>query len=182
MLYNIIVHSLACEIRRVVKDVANDDRKEKKGRENLSGINIGIWRVDAWRTASSHHGNVQASTWLTLFDLFWYKTLSAGWRTWHFRKSRIRFLGTAVLLRVSARNRGAVVMPAGCVRATFQTNKRWKVAGGGRTTRARVPKQENCRWARATTEFGAVLSVRKFREARNASASYLFGVHRPTSA
>ena len=49
----------------------------------------------------------------------------------------------------------------------------------GRRREEVVPKQENCRWTRPTIEFGAILSVRKFREGRNASASDLFGRHRP---
>ena len=81
------------------------------------------------------------------------------------RRSRVV---TAVLLRAQetkVRSRGSV-----CVRATFRPTK------GEKWREEVVPKQDNCHWARPTTEFGAVvLSVRKFREGRNASASEPFG-------
>ena len=50
-----------------------------RSKKNL-GINIGIWRVDAvTRTASLPlQTESQSPTWLTLCDLFQYKTRSAG--------------------------------------------------------------------------------------------------------
>lgn len=131
MLYNIIVHSLACEIRRVVKDVATTiEKRKKKGRENLSGINIGIWRVDAWRTASSHHGNCKrvdvADT--LRFILIQNFECRMTYLTLSETRNCIRFpMGTAVLLRVSAWNRGAVVMPDVSERPFRQTKgEKWR--------------------------------------------------------
>ena len=90
---------------------------ERIKKEKILGINIGIWRVDAAWRAPHHHRitrKLQASTWLTLFNLFPTKlplpddVLDTLGNSKSIRFSRVV---TAVLLRVEESSLGAVVRP-----------------------------------------------------------------------